>query len=358
MSSAAVAQLDQPAIPVPPELRQRNRVGVNEGNLSVKAEDLSPRLPSSEELLARPRSPLADELVRDLGAAEYATRRAATERLLGSDVPLEDLLAMLARGGLSPEQHHRLLSIAFDRIVNAPRGALGVQMNLARGGEPGVRVTRVIAGFPAEKHIQVDDLIVAIDGRAVRDPDDLRMIVQGHPPGIEVRVEAIRAERDARGKIKLDDAGNPLTRRIDVRVPLGSKRELDNAEPLQGGPRGFGRDPLDTARQEEGRALVRRFPPPTVNTRLPDDAKVDAEFATRDVDRHELVETLLLEIADARLSQRPLAPQKVGYTKSQLRAIRQRSEDPTHSDAERAWLRRVADRLDELLRDAVETDPN
>jgi hypothetical protein len=311
-------------------------------------------LPSQESLRARSITEPAKELIAKLGSRSYAERRAASERLLESTVALDDLLAALAQGGLSPEQHHRILAIAFERIVNAPRGALGIQMNPARG-EPGVRISRVIPGFPAERDLQVDDLVVAIDGRAIRDANDLRMIVQGQPPGTMVRVEAIRAERDERGKPKLDATGAPVTKRIDVRVGLGSKRDLDNAEPgIAGrnpgmGNAAFGIDPLDSARQELGRSLLRRFPAPLVTARLADDAKVEADFASRDVDQHEYVDRLRREIADATAQQREIAPHTIGWYRVQLRALRAMSEDSMLSPAERGWHERVASRLAELL---------
>lgn len=313
-------------------------------DLAPDAEAVGPTLPSAEELAKRTIAPLAEELTKQLSAHDYAARRAASERLQGGEVALEDLLAILARGGLDAEAHHRLLAISFDRIVNAPRGALGIQMEPVGGGD-GVRLSRVISGFPAEKVLQVDDIIVAIDGRAIRGSNDLLAVVQGHPPGTEVRIEAIRAERDARGKVRLDDAGSPVTRRIDVRVALGSKRELDSADPV----RAMRQDPIDTARQETGRLLLRRFAAPMQNVRLPDDAKVEAEFAARDVERHELVLSLAAEIDDARAAQRPLAPAKVGWFRSQIRAIRGLAEEPSSSPAERAWYGRVADRLESLL---------
>ncbi len=312
-------------------------------------------LPSDEALRARAIAPLTEQLVTQLASRSYAERRAASERLQSSEVALDDLLSVLARGGLAPEQHHRVLSIAFDRIVNAPRGALGIQMNPARPGEGGVRVTRIIPGFPAEKHLEVDDIIVAIDGRAVRDVTDLRMIVQGQPPGTEVRVEAIRAERDPRGKPRVDAAGAAVTRRIDVRVPLGSKRELDSAEPTNAG---LGSDPLDMARQEQGRALLRRFPPKTLNIRLPDDAKIEADFAARDVDQHEYVGQLLEEIKRAKAEQRDLPAHTIGWNRAQIRALRAMAADPSLSEAERGWHARVAKRLEELIQSADTTTPD
>ena len=342
-----------PAVPVPVELRQRPDLGnapqPNQQATQGGQGPAVPSLPSEETLRARTVGEPAATLIAQLASTAYAERRSASERLLSTEVPIEDLLAALAKAELSPEQHHRLLAIAFDRIVNAPRGALGIQMNPARAGEGGVRITRVIPGFPAEKHLQVDDLVVAIDGRAVRDVSDLRMIVQGQPPGTAVRVEAIRAERDERGKPKLDGAGAPMTKRIDVRVPLGSKRELDNAEPANAG---FGIDPLDTARQEVGRALLRRFPAKVLNVRLPDDAKVEADFAARDVEQHEYVDRLRRELLDARNQQRPVAAHTLGWFRAQMRTMRTMSEDSMLSDAERGWHARVAKRLEEMIESA------
>jgi hypothetical protein len=49
-----------------------------------------------------------------------------------SDVELDDLYAALADPGLSPERRQRLLGVTIERIVNSPRGALGVRMDIGR----------------------------------------------------------------------------------------------------------------------------------------------------------------------------------------------------------------------------------
>lgn len=310
-------------------------------------DSVQPVLPSDEALRARAVPAATAKLVDDLGAGDYAARRAASEALQSASIPLQDLLAALvqrsADGTLSPEQHHRLLSIAFDRIVNAPRGALGIQFMKGGGG---VRVTDIIAGFPAEKHLAVGDVIVAIDGLAVRETEDLLALVQGHPPGTEVRVEAIRAERDGKDKPKLDATGQQITRRIDVRVALGSKRALDNAGPPRMRAAG---DPIDIARQEVGLQLLRRFPPPVVHVRLPDDARVEADFAARDVNRHDVVDELAREVEDARNQQRALDPETTLRFQAKLRLIKDLAAEPSCSEGERSWYRRVAERLEELL---------
>lgn len=350
--ATAAPQLDPPKpavppVPVPMELRQRIATPTQQAMEEQVA--AAAALPNDDVLVARTVRPLTTELIGQLASPRYAERRAASERLQSAEVPLDDLLTTLAKGGLTPEQHHRVLSIAFDRIVNAPRGALGIQMNPARPGDGGVRVTRIIPGFPAEKFLEVDDMIVAIDGRAVRDVTDLRMIVQGQPPGTEVRVEAIRAERDARGKPKVDAAGAAITRRIDVRVPLGSKRELDNAEPTNAA---FEINPLDTARQEQGRAILRRFAPQQRSVRLPDDAKLEADFASRDIEQHEYVNRLRIEVIDAKNQQRGVPAHTVGWFRAQIRTLRVMAADPAISDAERQWHGRVADRLEAMLASA------
>jgi hypothetical protein len=319
-------------------------------NVSLRdvAADADP-LPPNDRLAAVALEQRTIDAVAALDARSYAERRTASEALASIETPVDQLLSVLARGGLSSEQQHRVLAIAVDRIINAPRGALGIQMaRRGFGGEQGdgVRIARVIPGFPAEKLLQVDDLIVAIEGRAVRSSEDLIEIVQGLPPGTTVRVEAVRADRDERGKQKLDAEGAPITVRVDVQVKLGSKRDLDASEPMQGG---LGSDPLDLARQEFARSVLRRFSQEPLIATLPDDAALAAQFAARSPDSHEIVQQLLRELEDRRLQQRPLEGTQLGWFRRQSIAIRRMSEDPTYAEAERGWFRRVADRLDELL---------
>ncbi|MDZ4755805.1 MAG: PDZ domain-containing protein [Phycisphaerae bacterium] len=336
---------DERAMPVPAEiLRQLNRRPAEELNITDAARDAQ-ALPSNEELQKTVVSEETAALIRQLDASDYHARRAASEQLLNIDTRVEELLSALARGGLSTEQANRLLGVTYHRIVNAPRGALGIQMSNAHQAA-GVRITRVIAGFPAEKRIMVDDLIVAIDGQAVGSVDDVRMLVQGLAPGTIVRVELVRAERDARGKQKVDDRDNPLTRRIQVLIPLGSKRELDAAEPL---PMAFPPDPLDVGRQKFGREVLLRFAPPMLNATLPDDAKRAATYAALDAESYDLIVDFKREMAESLVQQRPIAPQALGHYRGKLRELRAMAQDGSYSAAEREWFDRVAKRLEELL---------
>jgi hypothetical protein len=83
--------------------------------------------------------------------------------------------------------------------------------------------------MPAEKFLQPDDILVAIDGRAVREPRSITAIVQAMAPGTRVRVELLRKDREANGVEKKGKDGRPIMKRVEVTFPLGSGRDLENA---------------------------------------------------------------------------------------------------------------------------------
>ncbi len=328
---------------VPGELRLEG--GRSGPSLSLLQEDHDP-LPPDEELRKREIPTATRELIDKLGASSFAERRAATEALLGDKVKLEDLFAALARPDLGAEQRHRLLAITTDRIVNAPRGALGIRMDMVRPGEGGVRVTGLVPGMPAEKHLEVDDLVVAIDGKALRDRDDLVAVVQGLAPGTEVRVEALRADRDNRGKPKLDAEGKPLTKRIDVRFPLGSTRDLARDEDRQGA---LVANPITGQRLELARAVIRRYAPAPVVVRVPEDRSTVERLAQQSPDIHPDVQAILRWREIIASQGNHWDANTVNMLQATLEHLKRQAEDPSLSDAEREWYGRVAKRYAELM---------
>jgi serine protease Do/serine protease DegQ len=99
------------------------------------------------------------------------------------------------------------------------RGYLGVgidDVTLAmaktfnRDSTDGVLVTLVQEGTPAEEAgLQRDDIIVAIDGKAVEDANDLRFRVAARNPGTEIELTIEREGETLTKTVKLGDADDP-----------------------------------------------------------------------------------------------------------------------------------------------------
>lgn len=168
----------------------------------------------------------------------FEAREAAVRALLDPSVSDDEVLALLVRDALDDEGHARLLSVAVRRVIEKPRGALGVRMGNGPATRPGVVVQSTLPGMPAEKVLRAGDLIEQVDGRALQDSTDLVSALQSLPPGTEVALLVLRPERDPQGRPILGPDGKPVERRMEFRVPLGNANDLDRLEP--GVPRGMG----------------------------------------------------------------------------------------------------------------------
>jgi PDZ domain-containing protein len=67
--------------------------------------------------------------------------------------------------------------------------ALGYRVVVSRTG---ALVEAVFPGTPAAGKLQPTDVVVAVDGKAVRTPDDLRRLISARPPGRRVRLDVRR----------------------------------------------------------------------------------------------------------------------------------------------------------------------
>lgn len=219
-------------------------------------------------------------------------------------------------------------------------------MDVGRDDGLGVRITATIPGMPAERHLEPDDLIVAIDGGAVQDRSDLIRVVQGRAPGDPVRIEALRPTRDDRGKIQIGADGQPVTRRIEVTFPLGSTRDLERTgDP---GTTLFS-DPVSAERVELARLVRERWSTRPARVRLPGDREAAARLAEGDVERHPEVQALrrYREAVDAGLLvYDEAAAATLEATQRRLASL---AEDPALDDEERAWYAKVARRYLELI---------
>jgi hypothetical protein len=280
--------------------------------------------------------PAAEAALRDLDAAEFAVRERASLALRGTSVRDEEVFVLLSRSGLSEEQRARLVEVATRRIVDAPRGALGIQMDQRIGDDSGVSVTGIIRGMPAEGVLKPGDRIVEINDQPVFDSSDLVDIVQNMRPGDRVRLVVMRGERDERGRVKADQLGRVLETRVELEMPLGATDDLER--------RGNGpvlSRPTDGRREQLATALRRAFPRQVATLTIERRAGEDL-----DVESHP-------DIVEARrMLARPRDPTLdagvYGMLQARLTQLEAASRAPNLSPGEKAWLEAVVARYREL----------
>ncbi|MFO0961865.1 MAG: PDZ domain-containing protein [Phycisphaerales bacterium] len=281
--------------------------------------------------------PAVTALVRDLDARDFAVRAKATTALHQPAVPDEQLYVHLARGGLSAEAHARLLQVARSRLLNAPRGALGIQMASRVEETDGVTVTALVPNMPAQKVLRPGDRIVRIDGHPIRVAQQLTAVVQLRRPGDRVKVLVMRGERDELGRVKGGPDGRPVETPVEVELELGSREDLDRF-----GDGGVDVPQIDGGRDRLATLLSQAFPGPVLT--LPVEP-VAGE--TPDVDSHPDIAQL------KELVEHPEQLQGGAGMRAMLRArlsaLEAAARIPGLSPAEQAWLQAVADRFRALI---------
>lgn len=283
--------------------------------------------------------PRVDALVADLASADFARRDAATQGLRDTAIPDEQVWLRLSRatGRLGHEAHARLLEVGRSRIVDAPRGALGIQMAGRMGDGDGVTVTGLIPNMPARKVLRAGDRIVEIDGKPTFVSDQLSAIVQLHRPGDRITVVVMRGERDELGRVKGGPDGKPVEARLELELEVGSRADLDRFG-------GGGRDTLlsDDGRMRLADRLLQDFAvqPRTLRAQRSGEEPVD-------VDLHPEIIALKEQL------ERPDGlggHSSVGAVlRARLATLRATARAPGLSDDERAWFEAVANRYLELI---------
>lgn len=214
-------------VPPPPGGGAGQVRGGAAGNLGNQLPIARPvSLPSDADLARIDVAPELLRLVRALDAEHYADRAAARASIVARKPMPDELMAVLVRRDLSVEARHALVAILQNRIVTAPRGALGVRMEqfIERAG--GVRVIGLVPGMPAEKKLVIGDILRSVNGTPLVTSLDLTRVVQSLPPGLEVKLEVRRVKRDAAGKAVVGAEGLEVTEDIEVSLRLGSTDEL------------------------------------------------------------------------------------------------------------------------------------
>ncbi len=169
--------------------------------------------------------------IADLDSRDFKTREAASLRLADGAVVAEEIFAVLVRGELTDEQRERLLTVAREKVLALPRGAIGIRMQPSGDStRPGVEVQLLLPGLPAERVLKLFDRIERVDGKSIATSNDFVEIIQSKVPGEKVRLSVARPQRDERGKPRLVEGGGVVEDRFEVDVELTSAAELDKFE--------------------------------------------------------------------------------------------------------------------------------
>lgn len=189
------------------------------------------KLPTDEELAAVNVPAELLRLARTLDADAFSERDAARKAILDRKPTPEELMALLLRTDLGEEARHQLVGILRERILRAPRGALGIRMENFPDKDGGVRIIALVPGMPAEKVLKVGDVLKQVNDAPLRTTLDLVNSVQTLPPGVEVKLVIRRVKKDALAAVQ--PAGAPaadpaqLTEDIEATLRLGSTDELN-----------------------------------------------------------------------------------------------------------------------------------
>lgn len=224
-----------------PTITQRGAAGINQpvvldfGDRAAEPQRVVPSIPSDSELARVVVPGDLVKMVRLFDSDSYAERAAARDQIAARKPSSKELMAILMRSDLSTEARHVILSILETSILNEPRGALGIRMDVALARQTGVRVSGLVAGMPAERVLQVGDVIREVGGRRLFDGGDLVRAVQSMPPGLEVEMLVRRTLRDAEGRALVGADGLERTEDLSLKVRLGSADDLDQRDGAQGG---------------------------------------------------------------------------------------------------------------------------
>lgn len=266
--SLVVLAISLPTVAAPAADRPANRAKptvhpallTSDGAASIAPADAaSARQAGQADLATVPIDPGTLALVVDLDAADYQRREIVTRRLLGEDVPITQLYAVLAQATLNAEQRYRLLDVLRERLVNTPRGALGIGMQpgfpvFPANGEPmEIKVERLIEGLPAREVLRINDRIQRINGQILRHGNDLRRIVESHKPGERLTLTILRPRTNEHDEqILVDD--RVVYDTIDVEIVLGSAELL--GEPTMADSQ------IRTERRIKAQQAAMQFAPP------------------------------------------------------------------------------------------------
>ncbi len=219
---------------------------------NLPTSEQGPRLPSAEDLKAIRIDPDLEELVARLADPSYSSREEATAALVKREDDLVPLYAVLSRGGLTPEQRHRLLSVVQERLLNVPRGAVGIKAD-RRFFPDQVVIEELLPNLPARHVLEVGDRVTHLEGKPLENWDEFVRSVQTKKPGSKIRITIERPREDKAG-VAAPPPG-PDFEVLELDLQLGSADLL--VDPATGLPQRGG--PVDSDRQREAQLAMDRW---------------------------------------------------------------------------------------------------
>lgn len=300
-------------------------------------------------------------VVVKLDDASFDLREEATKQLkdlVGDDVGA--LQAFLQDGGLSSEQRYRLLQVYSDKLLNRPRGALGISMNPRPAmGDDGVEIMALVQGMPAEEVLKVGDVIREIDGELIRDSNDLRWHVQTKKPGDFIMLVIDRPRTDENGLRVFDEHNNVVYDRMRVEFELGSLDRLNEINGTNVGEDGQ----VQQERQARVEAALRSFSPPMHEIEVRNkaamiQAMLDGPNSSADVDDHPIIVAMMQDVERIVKGNLPVTAADLERWNAYQSQLAREYSDPDISRAEQEYLLRVIKRFLELRPPTMVRDIN
>ena len=322
-------------------------IGISQAGFDLSA---ASRLPTAEELAMVPIDQSLRDLIASLDRADYRQREAAMRALLSETADLLQIYAVLELEHLSAEQRCRLLQIVRNRLMLAPRGALGVRWNPRLNNmNEGVEITDLIDGMPAQRVLRVGDRITHIDGKRLGTELDMSMAIQARAPGEVVTLTFQRPRRDDRGAVVRTNDGQIIFDTHESPLALSSVERLTELSDQASQVVGI----VQQQRIGEAQAATKRFAPPVRQVVIPARQRVVAsQSSSRDpdaVDQHELIARLLRERALFDSGNLVVTPQHRRYWMTTLRDLSQWAGEPGLDPRERDYRFRVMRRYQQLM---------
>ena len=339
-------------------------LGILAGALAGAAVQASPER-KADAIAPAPTAAAPDEirdLVDQLDAEAYADRQAATAALMNQREALPVLRQALERDDLSYEQRYRLLLVVEHLIVNTPRGAVGIRVNLRR--QPDIVISDLVPGLPAEQVLEIGDQITHVDGERLDQWDRFVEAVQYKSPGERI---VLTVRRPVAGPWGGADEPGGGVRPLDQPDAAGEGRDMQTLHiALELGSADDLVDPRTGQPQEGGLVLMRRraqaadlrdqhLPKPRrvqlASEALAEFARADDQADGRSVDDAAAIQKLRLQQALIQQGQLEINDALRSMWRHELRILREAAAHPHLSDSDRLYLEQVADRYAEITRE-------
>jgi len=115
---------------------------------------------------------------------------------------------------------HPMPRIYFNEDPATPSGKPVAQLGvMTEKQDKGLVINEIMKGSAAEKAgLQEGDIITALDGRKITDPESLATLVREHKPGDEVELTYTRDKKTKKQKVKLGESRSGSTKSFNFKI--------------------------------------------------------------------------------------------------------------------------------------------